>query len=469
MKKLKKIWQWIDDRTGISEFVVPLAKHPVPPNAGWLYVFGSATLICFAIQVITGITLAFLYQPSTNNAYDSLQYITHQVPLGRILRGMHWFGASGMILFAGIHMVRVFLMGVFKYPREMSWLTGSFLLLFTVSMGFTGQVLRWDGYGVWSLVVGAEQAGRVPFIGKAIARMMLGGYTLGGETISHIFAFHVFWIPAILFLLIGVHLYMVIRNGISEPPVQGRIVNKKTYRQWYNNLLKEKGVPFWPNAAWHDMAFGIFVVLAIIAFAFIFGPKELAKPPSPVEIQTNPHPDWYLLWIYAMYALLPRNIESVIIWLFPLLIGVVLLLLPFVFNTGERHPVRRPLSIVVIIIIALSLGIFWHYAQVAPWSPRYYAKPLSASVIGDVSPSAKKGGDLFYTKRCIFCHTISGDGGIRGPDLTKVDNRLNHYQMTIRIVNGAENMPAFGPILTKQELNDLLSFLETRYVEAKSK
>ena len=155
MKTLRKIWNWFDDRTGTTEAINPLADHLVPPDANWLYVFGSATLFCFILQVVTGLALAFLYQPSTGPAYESLKYITSQAYFGHFLRGIHYFGASAMILLVGIHMIRVYLMAAFKYPREMSWISGSILLVLTVTMGFTGQLLRWDSNGVWSAIVGA--------------------------------------------------------------------------------------------------------------------------------------------------------------------------------------------------------------------------------------------------------------------------------------------------------------------------
>src|SRR6478609_6779696 len=183
-KRLKKIWHWIDDRSGISELIMPMLKHPVPPGSKWSYVFGSATLFCLVLQVVTGVGLALLYQPSSDKAFASLQFITNQAVMGKWLRGLHYFGASGMILMVGIHMLRVYITAAYKYPREMSWISGVVLLLLTVSMGFTGQLLRWDDNGVWSAVVAAEQMGRIPLIGKYIARLLIGGDTLGGQSLS---------------------------------------------------------------------------------------------------------------------------------------------------------------------------------------------------------------------------------------------------------------------------------------------
>lgn len=462
MNRLKTIWKWIDDRTGISEALGPLARHLVPPDSRWTYVFGSATLFVFILQVITGVGLSLLYQPTSETAYSSLQYITNQVPLGAILRGIHYYGASAMIILIGIHMVRVYIYAAYKYPREMSWISGVILLALTVGMGFTGQLLRWDSNGVWSSIVGAEQAGRIPFIGTWLAHFILAGGTLGGATLSRFFAIHVFLIPALLFGLIGLHLFLVVRNGISEPPKAGRPVEPKKYLDWYKEMLKKKGVPFWPNAAWRDMAFGLLVVVIILLLAVFVGPPKIGTPPNPANIISNPRPDWYLLWIFALFALMPRGIESFMIAFAPLIVGAVLIFLPLFFNKGERSPWRRPWAIGIVVFIVTMVGTFWYEGVKSPWSPDFNAKPLTKEVIGNVSPPAFSGADLLYKKGCLYCHAISGDGGHRGPDLTKVADRLTKEEMTIRIVNGAGNMPAFGGSMTKKELSDILAFLQTR-------
>jgi ubiquinol-cytochrome c reductase cytochrome b subunit len=462
MNVFKNAWNWIDDRTGVTEAGKPLLDHPVPPEARWWYVFGSATLFCFALQVLTGLSLAFLYQPSTAAAYDSLKYITHEAHFGHFLRGLHYFGASAMILLVGIHMIRVYLMAAFKYPREMSWISGSILLLLTVTMGFTGQLLRWDSTGVWSAIVGAEQAGRVPFIGTAIAKILLGGDTITGLTVSRYFSIHVFLLPAMIFLLIGLHLYLVLRNGISEPPQAGQKVDIKNYRSWYQGMLKQKGVPFWPDAGWRDLTFGILVILTIAGLALFVGPPEIGKIPNPADIDANPRPDWYFMWIFALFALMPRDIESVAIAFSPVILGAVLILLPIINNKGERSSLRRPWSIAIVIVVVTMIGAFWYIGVQSPWSPAFDTKPLPAKVIGNINPDAKNGGDLFFKKACIYCHSISGYGGKRGPVLTFVGDRLTKDQITIKIVNGGGNMPSYGATLSSRDLNDLVAFLGTR-------
>lgn len=458
----KKAGRWINDRSGLSEMVKPLMNHPVPPHSKWAYVFGSATLFCFILQVATGIALALLYQPSSNQAFQSLQYITYKATMGKTLRAIHYYGASGMIIMVGVHMLRVYITAAYKYPREMSWISGVVLLILTISMGFTGQLLRWDDNGVWSAVVAAEQMGRIPLIGKSLARLLLGGDTLGGQSLSRFFSYHVFLFPALIFIFVSFHLWLVMRNGISEPPQAGRLVDTGTYRQWYRNMLRQSGVSFWPYAAWRDALFGSITIVVIFVLAVIFGPPALTKPPDPSMVYATPRPDWYLLWIYALFALMPPAIESYAMFFGPLLIFFLLFALPFVSNKGERSPLKRPWSIigsafvVVIVIALLSVG------NRSAWSPNFKAKPLTSSSIPVTDTLALAGVNLFQQKACLYCHKINGDGGNVGPDLTHVANRLSEQQMIVRIVNGSKDMPAYGGSLSHDELNKLVAFLKTK-------
>ena len=462
MKALETLGRWIEDRTGIWTALVRLARHPVPGKVGWSYVFGSATLTAFLLQVATGITLATVYTPSSGQAYESLQFITHKALLGNFLRGLHAFGASAMVVLIGIHMIRVFLHAAYKYPREVSWLSGVVLLGLTLAMGFTGQLLRWDQNAVWSLVVAAEQAGRAPFIGKLLAHFLLAGEVVGGATLSRFFAFHVFFIPALIFALVGLHLFLVLRNGISEPPAEAGPVDPATYREQYQQRLDRDGKPFFPHAAWRDLVFGAAVILVVGVLAATVGPPPLGKPPDPTIVQADPRPDWYLLWYFAVLALLPHGTEKVLIVLLPAVAGLGLLLVPFLSNRGERRPSKRPWAVASVIAILTMVGSLTILGYQSPWSPDFDPPPLPREVVGTVSAPAAHGARLFHQKGCENCHTIGGFGGARGPELTHVADRLTRREMVLRILNGGHNMPAFASILDPDQVDALVAFLETR-------
>ena len=463
MKKLfTATWKWIDDRLGISDALGPAMKHLVPHDARWWYVFGSATMVAFIIQVVTGVALAFSYVSSASQAYETLQFITRDAAFGSLLRGLHYFGASAMVLMTGAHMAQTFLFGSYKFPREMNWATGVLLLGFTLVMGFTGQLLRWDQNAAWSVVVAAEQAGRVPVIGDWLARFILGGNTIGGATLSRFYAIHVFLMPGLMFAFIALHLKLVLRHGIAEPPTPGKPVDPKTYRKEYGELMEKTGVPFWPYGAWRDFVFGTGLIIVITLLAIFIGPPPLDNPPDPSLLNADPRPDWYLLWYFAVLALIPPPLEGVVMILAPALLGIFLLLVPFLHNKGERVPSRRPWAIASVLLSIIMIGSLWIAGARSPWSPNFHAPPLPEKVVGASDGPVFAGAALFHDKACINCHLIAGYGGRRGPDLTFVGNKLTKSDLTLRIVNGGVNMPAFGNSLKPEELEVLTAFLQSR-------
>jgi len=464
MKRLlAAVWKWTDDRIGISDLMGPAMTHLVPRDSKWWYVFGSATMLAFIVQVVTGVALAFSYVSSSSQAYDTLQFITNNAPFGRILRGMHYYGASAMVLMVGAHLAQTFLFGAYKFPREMNWTTGVLLLGMTLIMGFTGQLLRWDQTAAWSVVVAAEQAGRVPLIGDPLARFILGGNTIGGATLSRFFAIHVFVIPAMLFVFIGLHLWLVLRHGISEPPVPGQPVNPKTYREWYHRFLEKHGHPFWPDGAWRDFVFGTGLIIVIALLAIFVGPPAIDRPPDPSMLNADPRPDWYLLWYFSLLALIPTRVEGFVMILVPALIAAMLLFVPLLNNRGERAPSRRPWSIAVVLCSVVMIGSLWAVGISSPWSPNFHPGHLPVTVIGTDTGPIFQGAVLFDEKGCLNCHLVSGYGGRRGPDLTHIGDELTQDNMVIRIVNGGVNMPAFGNTLKPGEIDSLVAFLSSRH------
>lgn len=213
----EKVMSWLDERLGLTGIYNTVFDRDVP-KVNWWYTLGSASLFLFGMQIITGIFLTVYYVPSPDHAYDSVQYIMNGVAFGWLIRGIHHWGASLMVVVVFVHMLRTFFFGAYKFPREITWLTGVFLLLSTLGMGFTGYLLPWNQRAYWATTVGTEIPGTAPFIGKFLEYVLRGGAELSAVTLARFFAVHIWFLPAIIALLIGVHIYLVIRLGISAMP-----------------------------------------------------------------------------------------------------------------------------------------------------------------------------------------------------------------------------------------------------------
>ncbi|SDU22682.1 ubiquinol-cytochrome c reductase cytochrome b subunit [Verrucomicrobium sp. GAS474] len=465
LKKTQKLvidsLEWMEDRTGIWAMFGPVLTHLAPKDAKWWYVYGSATLMAFMIQVATGVALMFSYIPSGGQAYDSLKYIADVAPWGHLIRGMHYFGASAMILLIGIHMGQVFFHGSYKFPREMNWVTGIFLLAFTLGLGFTGQTLRWDSNAVWSIVVAAEQAARVPVIGHWLAHFILAGDNVNGATLGRFFTMHVFVLPALAIAGIGLHMVLVMRHGIAEMPNEEHPVIVETYREEYHARLEKTGIPFW-LMAWRDSFFSLFVVLAVLAAAIWFEPPPVELPPDPSIIETSPTPDFYLKWYLAVLSLAQSDMEDYIILGAPAFLGILLFAVPFLSNSGHRSPSKRPWSVVALITAYLFVGGFWVAGEKMDWTPKVHPKPITAEFIGATEGPIWHGAQLFQDKGCYNCHQMGHDGGKKGPDLTFVGDRLKKDNLVIRINMGGVNMPGYAGNMEANDLRDLVAFLEDR-------
>jgi quinol-cytochrome oxidoreductase complex cytochrome b subunit len=208
---------WLDERIGWRNVWDGIFLRKIP-KVNWFYTLGSATLFVVALQGITGILLTIYYVPTPDHAYDSVVFITTQVPGGWFIRGIHHWGASAMVLLTVLHMVRVIMYGAYKYPREVTWFTGVGLLLVTMGFGFSGYLLPWDQKAFWATTVGTRIAGVAPLIGEPLLRIMRGGEDLSAVTLARFFGAHIWVLPAILLLLVGIHMYLVIRLGISAVP-----------------------------------------------------------------------------------------------------------------------------------------------------------------------------------------------------------------------------------------------------------
>ena len=460
----RRAWEWFDSRTEFSRLIGPLIQFRVPPRTSWYSALGSMTLTAFLVSTVTGMLLGLLYVSGSGPAEASIRFISYTAPLGGVIRGMHWFSSSALIMLVAFHAIRVYLTGSYKFPRELNWVVGALLMFLVITNGFTGMVLRWNQAAVWSTLIGVGFAGRVPWIGHYLGYLILGGQTFGGATVSRMFAVHVFFVPALMFLLIGAHLYLVYANGLSERPEAGRPVEPKMYRNWYREMLNREGVPFWPEAGWAHVVGSFAVVATSLALGILWGAPKLGNPPDPAMLHGTTKPDWFLMWYESLVVLAPKGLYPYIFVGLPIAFFLLMVSFPFLFNKGERHPLRRPWAPASVLAACLIVGVLWLWDIRAPWVPRFDAPPLPASVVGTATGRIARGAALFHDKGCELCHAIAGYGGIRGPDLTNVANRLTMNQIQWRIINGSPTMPPYGPIMTGSELDDLMSFLETRKV-----
>jgi ubiquinol-cytochrome c reductase cytochrome b subunit len=465
---LNAVVGWLDARLGFRESLLPMLKHPIPRDVagpmGWWYVFGSASLTLLVVQIVTGIALALVYVPTANDAFESLLYLDYEHPLGWFLRALHYYAGSGMVVLLLAHMTQVFLHGAYKYPRELTWVLGVFLLLCTLGMFFSGQVLRWDPDAYWGLAVAGSMAGRVPILGPTVVRLVLGGAVIGGASLSRFFALHVFIIPGALLLFLVFHLWLVLRKGISEPPVPGRPVDPRTYDEQYEHEL-QKGVPFLGDAMSKDILVSAVAVILVVVLSAALGPKGPSLPPDPTMGNANPRPEWPFLWLFALLSLSPPGAETFIILVFPVILIAVLLLVPFLNNRGERAPSRRPVAVLAVVVIYATLGVLTYQGAESAWSPRMTAwsgDPVPEDVVRRSTLLQLQGALVLQNKNCRNCHALEAVGGKRGPDLTSVGTRLTRDQLIDQVSNGTPgggNMPAYGKQMRPAEMTALVEFL----------
>lgn len=460
-----RIGEWFEARLQLKQPIKDVMAHPVPTRtASWFYVFGSAALTIFALQVVTGVLLAFQYTPSAGEAWNGLHVLNDKVSAGWFIRALHGWGSNFMVAVVFIHMAQVFLFGAHKFPRELTWIIGIFLLLMTLGMAFTGQVLRWDQDAYWGLGIGASISSRIPLMGATIVKLLLGGPIIAGATLSRFFAFHVFLVPGLLILFVAIHLILVLKLGINDWPMPGRIVRRSTYMKEYKELTHKDGIPFVPAAIGKDIIFSAVILIAITACATFFGPFGPSGQPDPTIIQTAPKPDFFFLWLYALLSFLPPSAETPILLIGPAIGIIVLLALPFVSGEGEKSWKRRPIAVLTIILVAGAWASLTELGLHTPWSPNmdaWSSQPIPKEFLADRTPLERRGALVFKAKQCHNCHALGDTGGQRGPALDAVAVRLTEDQLIRQVIQGGGNMPAYGKNLSPSETKALVAFMET--------
>ena len=439
------IWNWINERIPVKKILVLGMDEDIPGGSRFSYVLGSATLIVLVLQVVTGILELFYYVPTIDHAYDSLNYFRTEVPFGWLIHGLHYWGANFFVILVGLHMLRVFIWGAYKKPREMTWLFGVILLLFTVAMSFTGAALPWDQRGFWAAKVGTGIGGTFPVIGSLIEFILRGGNEMGQLTLSRFFILHAAVFPALLFLFVALHILAFRKFGSVGPWKQSK---------------RNTSSPFWPDQVFKDVLFALILILGLVALSS-FVPPPFAGPADPMDGSYIPKPEWNFLFLYQALKFLPGNLEIIGTVILPSIFVLILILLPFLDKNPERNPFKRKIVfpmgiIIVVVILGLTLS-----GYLSDESNKNKNAQLKTAVY---SESVREGKDLFTSLGCIGCHSVFGTGGTAGPDLTNEiqKNRTTVWLMKQLVDPKSHNpnsiMPPFS-FLTDKQQSDMVSFL----------
>lgn len=435
---VRKLYAWFDDRLKLTPLEHTLLDETIPGGASWIYVFGSATLFLFCLQATTGMFLALYYVPSPDSAYDTVQFIQHEVQFGWFVRGLHHWGASAVMVAVGLHLLQVYLYGAYKRPRELMWMVGVVLMLLMMGFGFTGYLLPWDQNAYWATQVGTNMVASVPLVGDVLVRVLRGGDTLGALTLSRFFAVHTLFLPALIICGIALHLFILRRVGPAGP--------------WSGEQARQRSETFYPRQVYMDamVMLGVFVLVAVLAWTVEF---PLADRADPADHTFTPVPEWYFLFFYQFLKYMSGPLEPLATWVLPGLFILGLLLWPFLDRNPERRPSSRPMALaagaVFLLVVFALLGISLWNLHMTP----------------TIAPSVARGKRLFAQQHCMACHRIHGEGGKVGPDLSYVADQRPDRQWHLRhfrdpqSVSPGSIMPAFP--LEEKELNDLTSYLLT--------
>ncbi|HXB69735.1 MAG TPA: cytochrome b N-terminal domain-containing protein [Candidatus Acidoferrales bacterium] len=438
---------WLDHRTGIQTAVRNFLYEDIPASSGWHQVFGSVAIFLFMVQAFTGALLAFNYAPTPGDAYNSLRYILTELTGGRLIRGLHHWGASMMIVAVVLHMVQVFLYGAYKKPREATWMVGVVLMLVTLAYGLTGYLLPWDNRAYWGTVVTTRIAAQAPVMGPYLARLLGGGGAVGVVTFARFYGLHVLLLPPATLLLMALHVYLVRKHGVAPAPGDELVPAKKFYPQQVFKDTVAVGV--------------VFAILFLMAVAVRVPLEQLADP---TDTSYTPRPEWYFLFLFQTLKLFSGPLEVVGSVVLPGLAVLTLLLVPFIDRTRMVKVTRRFAAAAFVLLAAIGWGGLTA-AAVLTTPKEAETEVVDYSAPTDwlqLSPEEMAGVAYFRKENCIACHVVGEHGRAVGPDLTKTAIRkdaawmIQHFKRPSAMRPGS-SMPPIQ--LTDPQLNSLAAFL----------
>ena len=441
---MNAFFTWLDSRTGYRALLDSVLNEPLPRGTGWFFTTGSIVTLLVGVQFVTGVGLSMYYVPSPALAHDSVRFIMTAVPLGWMLRGLHFWGASFLVVAAVVHMLRVFMFGSYKAPREVTWLSGVLMLLVILGFALSGYLLPWDQKAYWATTVTINVARSTPLVGEYVADLMRGGADLGALTLGRWFSAHVFLLPVALVTLIAAHIALMRKHGISGPLT----------------ATPGPGAAFFP---WHvvkDTVMMAAVFASLLAVALMFR-APLDAIANPADATYVPRPEWYFLSLFQLLKYFPGPLEPVATMMLPGMVIGFLFLLPFLDRGSDRHPLAQSRRAFTGAFLAIGAGVAMLTGIGVADRPR---DTTAAAVTLDQDAVVAK--DIFDTV-CFACHKLDHEGGTVGPDLTHVGRHRDDETLRAIIADplaayDESVMPPFEDKLTADQINALARYLASR-------
>jgi len=438
------VFKWLDDRTGVPSALRHFLDEDIPASAGWHQVFGSVALFAFLVQLLTGLLLALNYSPTPGEAHASIRYIMNQVSSGPVIRGLHHWGASAMIVVVALHLIQVFIWGAYKRPREATWVLGCLLLMLTMAFGLSGYLLPWDNRAYWGTIVTTQIVALTPGLGSYL-QTLLGaeGGRIGVVTFGRFYTAHVVLLPLITGLLIALHVYLVRRHGVAPQPADEERPSKK----------------FYPEQVFKDTV-AVFLYVVIIALMANFAKVGLGSVADPTDTSYTPRPEWYFLFLFQLLKVFQGPLEVLGAVILPNVAILVLILVPFLDRGRTVRFLQRKVAIIVVVLAIVGwAGLTQQAVATTPPSQEDPEAGLKPPTAWNRIPASQLAGiGYFRQENCQRCHVLEHAGS--GPDLAKQPSTKSpewlaqHFRQPDP--NGA---PA---ALKDQQVNSLISLVTKR-------
>ncbi len=441
--------KFLAERLPLGESLKKFLDEPQPSNVSWAHTLGSGLLFLLVLQIVTGGALLLFYAPSPNSAWESLNYLVQNFTAGGLVRSLHVWGATLIVIFATAHILRVTIHGAYKQPRELNWVSGIFAFLLILAFAFTGYLLPWDQKGYWGTEVGTQMISKGPLLGPFIARFLLGGEGIGAYSLSRFFALHVFFLPILLVLVVALHLVLLRKHKIAPDPDPARRRNRTT--------------PFYPNQVLRDGTMALTLLVVLLALCVVV-PAELELKANPADTAYDPRPEWYFLAHYELLRLF-SGVEVLPVVVIPTVIIGLLLALPFLDRSDARLWKHRKLAVAGVVGLFAAMYVAVPYSKInhPPGGVSASAEQLPLPEGGDPQ-QMDRARHLFVDHKCVNCHKLKGVGGVQGPDLSQAGWKFSEQHIRQQILdpkhdNPDSKMPSFEGELSEEQIADLVAYL----------